>query len=157
MASSQQLKALAHNVIEAYNSWSLPAILAFRTPNCTHKVLPTSLKAKLQTNDQYSADFGARMPLIQDFHLKVDPGSMVVDTDAMKVSFFATSTGNTAVGPYANEYIWMLYCAVVDGEVKVEKMKEFGDSKRMEEFWGSVEEHGGLEKVLREQGEVGKP
>lgn len=136
-----QLLTLATRVTEAYNTWSLPALLAFRAPHCLHHYPPGSVKQGPFTNAQYEAYFSAQIPLFTDFALTVR--DTAVDVEGRKVWMHVTSTATTPIGPYANEYVIMLQ-ATADGEL-VEKFVEFVDS------WTSVKFFGKMERYLAEE------
>lgn len=77
------------------------------------------------------------IPVIRDFRLKiVDTTPLVVDVEARRVMMHLTSTAETDVGPYNNEYIFLISISE-DGE-KVDEIVEFLDSLYTAEFVGKL-------------------
>ena len=111
-------------ILEGYNTWTIPAVLAHRTATCVHEIAPASLSRPPLTNLQYATFFAQIMPLFQDFTLKVKEA--VVDEAGGKVTVWAESTAVTRIGPYANEYMLLFW--MVEGGEKMERVVEFVDS-----------------------------
>jgi ketosteroid isomerase-like protein len=57
----------AQTVIDAYNAWDINAILAYRTPDCEHQVLPSSMARAVQTNGEYRRYLSTIMPMFSNF------------------------------------------------------------------------------------------
>ncbi|KAI1262154.1 hypothetical protein F5Y18DRAFT_161562 [Xylariaceae sp. FL1019] len=133
--SKRRQTALA--VIDAYNEWSIDAIMALRSDDCVQCILPKSLGRPEMTNEAYRAYFGAMIPLFTDF--KVEIKDVFEDAAANKVVIWATSTASTPVGPYANEYTLMLYFNE-DGS-RVVRFNEFVDSANSVTFFPKLREY----------------
>ncbi|KAI5368528.1 hypothetical protein J4E82_010667, partial [Alternaria postmessia] len=54
-------------VIEAYNAWDIDDIMAYRSPDCKHRVLPASMNRAAKSNAEYRAYLSAIMPLYSGF------------------------------------------------------------------------------------------
>ena len=128
--SRATLLSTAQTVIQAYNTWTPTSVLAFRAPHCEHQFLPNSLKQPCLNNAQYAAYFVPLMPHFRSFTVTVH--DTVVDEVARKVVMRASSTAETDVGPYANEYMIVLRMTE-DGRL-VERFDEFNDSAFIVEF-----------------------
>jgi hypothetical protein len=57
----------ARAVIEAYNAWDIDDIMAYRSPDCKHRVLPASMNQAAKSNAEYRAYLSAIMPLYSNF------------------------------------------------------------------------------------------
>ena len=57
----------AQTVIDAYNAWDVDAILAYRTPDCQHQVLPSSMARAAQNNGEYRTYLSTIMPKFKNF------------------------------------------------------------------------------------------
>ena len=57
----------ARAVIEAYNAWNIDDIMAYRSPDCMHRVLPASMNRTGRSNAEYRAYLSAIMPLYSGF------------------------------------------------------------------------------------------
>jgi len=116
-------------ILEAYESWSLDAIMSFRTPDCVHEVLPTSLPQ--MDNEGYRTFFAAIMPRVWNFKLTIR--DIIEDPEANKVVVFASSTADSkaGVGSYGQQYV--LSFEFDEAETRIRKMVEFVDSKKAAE------------------------
>ena len=57
----------ARAVIEAYNAWNIDDIMAYRSPDCKHRVLPASMNRTAKTNAEYRAYLSEIMHLYSNF------------------------------------------------------------------------------------------
>ncbi|KAG9380216.1 hypothetical protein A1F94_009111 [Pyrenophora tritici-repentis] len=117
-------KATAREVIRAYNVWDIEAILAYRTPDCKHQVLPLSMNRTGKSNDEYRAYFESIRPNYVNFTATVI--EELHDAKTHKCIIHARSKAQTAIGLYANEYALIL-SFTEDGK-KVSHFDEFVDS-----------------------------
>jgi ketosteroid isomerase-like protein len=60
----------ARAVIEAYNAWDIDDILAYRAPDCKHRVLPASMNRAAKSNDEYRAYLSMIMPMYSNFTVR---------------------------------------------------------------------------------------
>ncbi|PTB63399.1 hypothetical protein BBK36DRAFT_1143884 [Trichoderma citrinoviride] len=130
--SRSQLIATANAFVAAYNKWTVPDVLSIRSPTCKHHLLPgTKLPSR---NNQEFAEFLERIiPIIRNFRLHVvDTTPPVVDVEARKVMMHLKSSAETDVGPYENEYFFVLTVSE-DGE-KIDEVVEFLDTAYTAEF-----------------------
>ncbi|KAF3029620.1 hypothetical protein E8E12_000985, partial [Didymella heteroderae] len=93
-------------VIDGYNAWDTDAILAYRAPDCQHQVLPSSMGRAAQSNDEYRTYLSAVMPQFSNFTVVVH--SAVHDPETHSCVVHASSTVDTEIGQYANEYMLSL-------------------------------------------------
>ncbi|KAI0515385.1 hypothetical protein F5B22DRAFT_607159 [Xylaria bambusicola] len=133
--SRRRQTALA--VIDTYNKWDLEAMVAIRTEDCVHQVLPQSLGRQPLNNAEYKAYFATWIPLFKDFTVTVN--DLVEDEKENKVVMWAKSTAMTEVGPYANEYVLILH--MNEAGDKITKFLEFVDSQFSVTFFTKLREH----------------
>jgi hypothetical protein len=138
----ETLQATASAFVSAYNTWDLENILSdsWRSPSCVLQVLPLSLGRPALDNVQYREYFGGFLKAFRNFHVTVK--DTIIDEKEMKVSIWASSTADTDIGPYKNEYVLILKCGE-DGKVKW--IGEFVDSNVGVTFFPK------LRKFLEEQ------
>ncbi|KAF5336308.1 hypothetical protein D9758_014475 [Tetrapyrgos nigripes] len=135
---TEALKATTQSFVSAYNSWDLEALMSesWRSPSCISQILPLSLERLPMNNEEWKKWFGPRMKAMSNFHIKVK--EMIVDEKERKVVIWASSTGETIIGPYKNEYVFILECGK-DG--RVEWIREFVDSKYTSDFFAKLENY----------------
>ena len=132
--SRSTLLATASSVVAGYNAWSIPAILAPRSSTCTHEILPHSLRIPSMNNDEYTTYFAPSLPMFRNFTVKVHES--IVDEEARKVVMLASSTAETDIGPYNNEYVLVVEMGR-DGR-QVEKVIEWVDSGYSVKYLGRL-------------------
>lgn len=81
------------------------------------------------------------MPLFKDFNPVIH--QLVEDESANTVAIWCSSTADTVIGPYGNEYVLVLYFN--EAGDKVERLIEFVDTEYSKSFFGR------LRKYLEEQ------
>lgn len=101
-------------------------------------------------NAQYTTYFTPNLALFRNFHVTVQES--VVDIDARKVVLQASSTADTDVGPYGNEYVLVVEMGW-DG-TEVERVVEWVDSGYAMEFFARLR-GGGLEREREKKGGEG--
>ncbi|KAL6171937.1 hypothetical protein ACJQWK_02930 [Exserohilum turcicum] len=129
----------ARAVIEAYNAWDINKIMAYRSPDCKHRVLPASMHREARSNAQYRAYLSRIMHLYSNFTVTVN--EEIHDAVAHKCIIHASSRAETKIGPYANEYALIL-TFTEDGK-KVTKFDEFVDSAYSQQFVSALAKGGG--------------
>ncbi|GAP87590.2 putative SLAM family member 5 [Rosellinia necatrix] len=136
MSTKSQLVQTALALIESYNKWDIEAIMAIRTPDCIQQILPKTLGRPEMDNATYKLWFGAMIPYFRNFNVTVD--DIIEDVAANKVTLWAHSTSDSAVGPYANEYILILH--MNEAGDKITKFFEFVDSSQSATFFPKLRE-----------------
>ncbi|MCJ1225980.1 hypothetical protein MMC12_002629 [Toensbergia leucococca] len=114
----------AHRVIAAYNTWTLDALLAVRSPTCTHQVLPSQHNLPPLTNAQYAAFLQPVLAAFRDFRLTVL--DTVEDAAARKVAMRVSSSAVTDIGEYRYDNMIVMHMSA-DGAA-VERFFEWADS-----------------------------
>ncbi|KAI0115496.1 hypothetical protein GGR51DRAFT_555928 [Nemania sp. FL0031] len=146
--SRRRQTALA--IVEAYNSHNMDKIMGFRTGDCVQQIMPKSLGRPEMDNASYAAFLGPMFPELPGFTVTVD--EVIEDAQANKVVMLAHSTASSDVGPYANEYVLVLY--MNEAGDKITKFIEFVDSNNSVTFFPKLLEH--IEKKAKEGSSDGK-
>ncbi|KAI0433354.1 hypothetical protein F5Y09DRAFT_299206 [Xylaria sp. FL1042] len=133
--SRRRRTALA--VVDAYNKWSIEAIMAIRTEDCIQQILPKSLGRPAMDNAMYKAYFTSIMPHFQNFTVTIN--DTMEDAQENKVVFWARSEASTEIGPYSNEYVLIMY--MNEAGDKITKFLEFVDSSYSAAFFPKLREH----------------
>ncbi|CAG9947783.1 unnamed protein product [Clonostachys rosea f. rosea IK726] len=133
MADFKELRATlqrtATTFIDCCNKHTVDAILSLRADNCKHTHLPSSLDIGTYNNAEYGAFYGRFANMMKDCTCWiVDDKEMVVDVESRKVVMHAKNKGNTPLGEYENEYMWIL-TMTGDGKM-IEEIVEFCDSAK---------------------------
>ena len=92
-AYGQTYTSTAQTVIDAYNACDIDAILAYRTPDCQHQVLPSSMARAAQTNGEYRRYLSTIMPMFSNF--TVAPPLSMVPCRVTEVGIGRGSQGDT--------------------------------------------------------------
>ncbi|KUI55047.1 hypothetical protein VP1G_02307 [Cytospora mali] len=127
----------AIEVIESYRAWDIERIMAYRTDDCVQLISPRSLKQPERGNAEYREYFTSVMPAFQDFQPEIH--ELVEDERENKVIMWASSKGQTLIGPYGNEYMLLLYFNETGDKVK--KIVEFVDSGFAKEYFPRLGAH----------------
>lgn len=137
-AEESQLLRTALNLLESYDKWDIDAIIAPRAENCVQQVYPSRLNRPKQNNAEYREYFEKGvMPHFKDFHVSVT--DIIEDPKRNKVAVHAQSTAETALGPYANEYVIIMH--MTEDHKEVVHIKEFVDSEYSQSFFPKLREH----------------
>ena len=88
-------------------------------------------------NEMYATYFSAIIPHFRDFKITVN--DMIEDERANKTAVWAHSTAVTDIGPYANEYMLLLYFN--DAGDKIDRFLEFVDSGLSEKFFPELRKY----------------
>ena len=128
------LQETASSLLAGYNAWSISAILAPRSSTCTHEILPHSLRIPSMKNDEYVTYFTPSLSVFRNFTVKAH--ETIVDEEARKVVMLASSTAETDIGPYNNEYVLVIEMGR-DGR-QVEKIIEWVDSGYAVKYFGQL-------------------
>lgn len=98
-------------------------------------------------NEAYHKFFSAFIPHIKGFRLTVH--DIIEDERANKIAIWASSSGATEVGSYANEY--MLTFHFNDAGGKMTRFYEFVDASFSQEFFPKLAKHMQEKKAAEEQ------
>ncbi|KAH8885470.1 hypothetical protein GQ53DRAFT_751190 [Thozetella sp. PMI_491] len=132
-----QRRKTAAQILETYNVWDLDQIMSYRAEDCVHEILPKALKMPDMDNATYRTYFGGMMPHYRNF--RVEAHDFCEDEADNKIVVHASSSAETDIGPYSNEY--MLTLIFNEAGDKIVRMKEFVDSRGSAEFTIRLREH----------------
>ncbi|KAF2022621.1 hypothetical protein EK21DRAFT_82880 [Setomelanomma holmii] len=132
--SVEAQRTTAQTVIDAYNAWDIDQIMAYRTPDCQHQVLPSSMGRAAKSNDEYRAYLSTIMPLYSNFTVTVL--EQVHDAETHTCIIHASSAADTKIGRYSNEYALIL-TFTEDGK-QVSRFDEFVDSAYSRNFTAAL-------------------
>lgn len=114
--------------MDGLEKWNIDAIMAPMDDSLVHNISPSSLERPTRNKAEYTAYFGAVIPMFEAFTVDVldlveSPNRVVIHAKSRGRSIFGT--------PYANEYA--VFLEFVDdpsgnGERKISRMNEFVDS-----------------------------
>lgn len=132
--TTSKLLTTALAVVAGYNQWDIDAILAPRAPNCTHRVYPLRLPRPTLNNTAYRGYFSGILPYFKNFNVTVMDA--YVDEQANRVALQASSTAESVIGPYANEYVLMM--KMTECQTQVVEIREFVDSEASAMFFPNL-------------------
>jgi ketosteroid isomerase-like protein len=125
--SRTDLLRTAQRFLALYNQWTIPSLLAPRSPGCIHHMGPKSLASPSRTNEEFAAFVTPVLSTFRNFELAViDEEETLVDVEKRLVSMHCRSQADTDVGPYENEYYFTIRVSR-DGD-RVEEIWEFLDT-----------------------------
>lgn len=154
----------AVEVMDAFKAWDIERVMAYRAENCTQLVVPSAflplsldfcyplagprptqlMESSLESLDRPAMDnatfrkyFGGMMPLFKNFTPTIH--QLVEDEKANTVAIWCSSTADTIIGPYGNEY--MILLSFNKAGDKVEKFIEFVDTEYSKSFFGRLRAH----------------
>ncbi|KAI9150789.1 Austinol synthesis protein H [Paramyrothecium foliicola] len=140
-----QLLQTAQNYLAAFNTNTPEGVIAHRSVDCKHRIIPTTAGHPVRSNEEYQAFMAPGLQLMKNFQLKIAEGlEPIVDEEAHKIVLYLTSSAETPIGPYVNEYAFALHTN--DAGTEIIEIVEFIDTavtgdfmKRILEF---IAEHG---------------
>lgn len=105
-----QLMALAQKYLTAFNTNTPEGVIAHRSADCKHYILPTAAGQPVRNNTEYQAFIAPSFKYIKDFFLKIDENfEPIIDEKSLKVSMWLTTSADSVIGPYNNQYNFVLY------------------------------------------------
>ncbi|KAI9148090.1 MFS general substrate transporter [Paramyrothecium foliicola] len=133
MADSEELRntleKTATSFIDCCNKYTVDAVLSLRTDTCKHTHLPSSLGIPTYNKTEYGAFYGQFTDMMKACSCWIaDDKEMVVDVQSRKVVMHVKTKGNTPLGEYENEYMWIL-TMTEDGKM-IQDIVEFCDSAK---------------------------
>ncbi|KFA68130.1 hypothetical protein S40285_10017 [Stachybotrys chlorohalonatus IBT 40285] len=122
-----QLLKVAHGYIDGFNQNTPEGVIAYRAPNCVHRIVPTSANIPARSNEEYQNFISSGFQIIKNFKLRISEGhEPVIDEVARKIVLFISSSADSPIGPYTNEYVFELKTNE-DGTL-IEQITEFIDT-----------------------------
>ncbi|CBF87245.1 predicted protein [Aspergillus nidulans FGSC A4] len=117
------------------------SVLSFMSPSCTLRSFPSSLgKPALQTKEESKADFQGLKDFFYNFQLRVKDGAEpVIDEPARKVVLHIEGKGDSLVGRFETEYVYILQ--INEEGTMVEDFFQFADSATRDAWGKKIEAH----------------
>ncbi|KAI2619260.1 hypothetical protein GGR54DRAFT_136297 [Hypoxylon sp. NC1633] len=122
-----QMLETTKQFLDGYTDMTGESVTRIRSPTCTHRLLPATLKSAPTRNAEYGALVDLLRPVMPGFRMQLVDGTQpMIDEVARKVVLHATSRSETTVGLYENEYVWIL--TLSEDAKSVDDVVEFADS-----------------------------
>ncbi|KAJ9143301.1 hypothetical protein NKR23_g6559 [Pleurostoma richardsiae] len=132
-----QLAKIAASFVAEFNKWTAEGVIAHRSPNCKHTILPASLEFPPRTPAEYQAFLAPVLPVMRNFTLHAKEGCPpVIDEVSRRLVLHLTSTAETDIGDYANEYVWTL--KFNEDGTQIVDIIEFADSAYTKDFFSRL-------------------
>ncbi|KIX04250.1 uncharacterized protein Z518_07804 [Rhinocladiella mackenziei CBS 650.93] len=123
-----QLLQVATAVVDGFSKWTIEDVMAPRSQNCIHHMLPASLEKPPFSNDELSVWLEQIMAVVPNgFNMMYDKDACVVDKVTRKVVLYAKATAETKAGPFHNEYVFTI--TVNEEGTLADRVEEWMDSK----------------------------
>ncbi|KKP04352.1 hypothetical protein THAR02_03555 [Trichoderma harzianum] len=122
-----RMMELAISFLNAFNEFTTESVVRYRSENCKHRLLPKSLNAPPRTNSEFSAWIGSVQNVMSGAKLSfMDGYEPIIDDKSRHITLHLKSTGETALGEYQNEYVWIM--KVDETGQEIVDIMEFADS-----------------------------
>ncbi|KAL2826211.1 hypothetical protein BDW59DRAFT_161050 [Aspergillus cavernicola] len=134
MASTREkLLATTFKFAAAFNDWDVDEILALRSENCLlHPCCPSFTARPFNKEETRTASLEwASLTSHHRFRI-IDKSNILVDEAAKKVMLRGRVTADTVVGPYENDYIYIL--RMTEDCTLVDEIWYFYDTLRIQEL-----------------------
>lgn len=130
MTVSQRTKT-AEAVVAAFNNMDVDGILAHRSSDCLRHFIPKSLGNSPQDNAQYANSLHQLSAVFQNFSCTIN--DLLEDKQANRICLYLAARGDTVVGEYVNEYMWLL--DFDESGEKITCSKEYSDTALARDFF----------------------
>nr|5X9K_A Chain A, Austinol synthesis protein H [Aspergillus nidulans FGSC A4]5X9K_B Chain B, Austinol synthesis protein H [Aspergillus nidulans FGSC A4] len=136
-----ELLCTALNFVGQFAKLDVESVLSFMSPSCTLRSFPSSLgKPALQTKEESKADFQGLKDFFYNFQLRVKDGAEpVIDEPARKVVLHIEGKGDSLVGRFETEYVYILQ--INEEGTMVEDFFQFADSATRDAWGKKIEAH----------------
>lgn len=129
----EQIHKTLIGYIDAFNTNTPEGTIAYRSANCKHRAIPESPHMPTRSNEEYKAFMGPAFALLKNFQLKLVEGlEPIIDEEARVGVLHLTSTAETPLGPYKNQYIFTFRLSA-DG-TEIDEIIEWVDLVVLNEF-----------------------
>jgi|SRR5690242_9046966 len=130
----------ADKLVAAYNALDIDTIIALRTPDCERAFLPsTSLKYPPQSNTSFRQNLTGLAAVFTSFSIVVDDViEGTNDAGATRIVMYVSAFGETAAGPYRNQYVWRMGFSEDGGLIK--EWTEFVDVGVARDYYPKLKE-----------------
>lgn len=127
----------ANSYIAGFNTNTAEGVIACRTADCRQVIHPSSVpppwNSPPRTNEEYQGFIVPGFKMLRHVQIRLAEGEdMLVDEVSRKVLLHLTSTGESDLGSYANEY--MIVLKMTDDGRQIKEIVEFIDSATTRDF-----------------------
>lgn len=120
-----QLLQTARTFFAEFSKWTPDSVVALRTPDSTHRMLPGD--TPVMNKETLQKALVGLQPYLHGLKIDIiEDEATLVDVEQRKVCFHLKSHADSGVGPYQNEYLWILTMSQDGNAVKA--TTEFVDS-----------------------------
>ena len=130
MTVSQKRKT-AEAVVAAFNNMDVDGIIARRSPGCRRHFIPKSMGNSPQDNATYRDSLRQLSGVFQNFSCTIN--DLLEDEQANRICLYLSARGDTVVGEYVNEYMWLL--DFDESGEKITCSKEYSDTILARDFF----------------------
>lgn len=129
----EQILKTVDGYLDSFNTNTPEGTIALRNADCKHYILPATAGHPVRSNEEYQAFIGPSFQIMKNFILKLADGvAPIIDEEQRKATLYLTSTAETPLGPYKNEYIFTL--RTNDAGSEIVEVVEFIDTAYTGEF-----------------------
>ncbi|KAK4955688.1 hypothetical protein LTR10_006627 [Elasticomyces elasticus] len=139
------MRATTEGFVHSFDGrWTPGATLSYRSPECKHAMLPSTLGlgTKEKNNDEWAAHFKRLDGIVTN--AKTTIHDYLAIPNERRAVCRTSLTADTPVGSYANDYVWF-FTFDEDGG-KIVSITEFMDSKAGAEMLRKLTDAGLFEK-----------
>ena len=130
MTVSQKRKT-AEAVVAAFNNMDVDGIIARRSADCRRHFIPKSMGNSPQDNATYGSSLRQLSGVFQNFSCTIN--DLLEDEQANRICLYLSARGDTVVGEYVNEYMWLL--DFDESGEKITCSKEYSDTILARDFF----------------------
>ncbi|KAI0863775.1 hypothetical protein F4860DRAFT_467796 [Xylaria cubensis] len=128
-----QLWKTAKAAFEEYGELTAESVIAYRSPDCVHRILPASAGVPDRTNKEYSDFVMGFKQMVPNMRLIIlDDFGPIIDETNRQVLAHLKSAGDTPYGPLENEYFMSL--KMNEDGTQIVEFVEFVDTAYTQEF-----------------------
>ncbi|KAF9885357.1 hypothetical protein FE257_012974 [Aspergillus nanangensis] len=126
-----KLALTALSALDGYKDWDFTKILFPRADNCSIRVFPESLQQSWRSNGEHLEYLDQIKSLIHGFTFQIT--DIIEDSKNNRVAMHGKSSGESIIGHYHNEYIFLM--TMTPDHEKITEIKEFVDSAYVQDFF----------------------
>lgn len=134
MTLSPQRKT-AESLVAAFNSMDVDSIIAHRSPDCLRHMIPASMGFSPQDNATYGELLHQLTTIFRNYSCTIN--DLIEDKQANRICLYLTARGDTLVGEYVNDYMWLL--DFDESGEKITCSKEYSDTAMARDFFPKLQ------------------
>ena len=130
MTLSPQRKT-AESLVAAFNNMDVDSIIAHRSPDCLRHMIPASMGFSPQDNATYRQLLHQLTAIFRNYSCTIN--DLLEDKQTNRICLYLTARGDTVVGEYVNDYMWLL--DFDESGEKITCSKEYSDTAMARDFF----------------------